>query len=952
MLTPIEVIRRGNPFLSILRETASLRDPPQPPSPSHNCSCGNSRLLKVICVYFERLKEIELRVCPCAPAAHQLMQRALFPCAPVFPTLAVDLSLLKFVKSLFLRLPPNMTGWCEALEEFLESRGYRLGTQLSLYQEGLRRRFSNALRWYTVLRAQTEKFVQTKIDDCRPPDQVLETRASSSSPTSLPPPPPPSPSPDPRSAPTVPDEPDEAAPAVFDEPDEADPAVPDEPDEEILEAQYTRASAYLRMRCPLCFGGEMIHTDDDLPDKIFCCDANFTQKRRKGQSDHDNWAWFHPDTVFISESKIAEMEEQVAAWRANGRGKQRRRDGATNDPEEDHCEDGMAVPNSVLDGCQESFTAADEKREKASTKFFRDTGIMALLCRHDRVLFLANMTSAGEKQHYVLALVKELFQHLPKNITIGLLYDVSCFIHRSCVKHGFIPELLDRITFALAVFHAYGHQWPCQLIYHPRKCKGFGLSDGEGCERFWSLLKKLIPPLRVSGYHQRLLVLDEQVKYLDTKSLLGLGMWLNRRWQRCESMKREAEDHLLRDGVDMEVLKAEWEAQVRTQTKPAPRRTQKEGQKAVEAILALQKLAETYRTEERELQKALFEGDNPIVETQEKLSAVRQARADIETRTKRLRSALGVDNRLRLDRLIKDQYLQLRMSARALKTRIRNRVRDRKFEFERLERAYRNVLNDKKLSNHIRAASKRRDPSIIKLVSTYNSLVTQIVTLIGAGKAPRGAKAPSTIDRTGLFELDVDDAIWEDVPDDDSRNSPALWQSDEDVRRGIRLMHQLDRCTEEESHLRQERCALQEWFMEEWECTNRAFEIAENDPDLQYQLSGYRSKLSRLCSNWQGAVSGVPCSRPLPESWGLSQEEVAAILATKVTGSFDLGESEDDIVESDNGSECGEDNAEFIEEIEVQGIVDAYQDQRSDSKLEDADKMYIPSTPKKRRRRD
>jgi hypothetical protein len=51
----------------------------------------------------------------------------------------------------------------------------------------------------------------------------------------------------------------------------------------------------------------------------------------------------------------------------------------------------------------------------------------------------------------------------------------------------------------LSIFHAYGHQWPCQLIYHPRKCIGFGLSDGEGCERFWSSIRRLIPNLRVSG---------------------------------------------------------------------------------------------------------------------------------------------------------------------------------------------------------------------------------------------------------------------------------------------------------------------------------------------------------------------------------------------------------------------------------------------------------------------
>lgn len=30
---------------------------------------------------------------------------------------------------------------------------------------------------------------------------------------------------------------------------------------------------------------------------------------------------------------------------------------------------------------------------------------------------------------------------------------------------------------------------------------GFGLSDGEGCERFWSTLKRLIPSLRISGVH-------------------------------------------------------------------------------------------------------------------------------------------------------------------------------------------------------------------------------------------------------------------------------------------------------------------------------------------------------------------------------------------------------------------------------------------------------------------
>ena len=182
------------------------------------------------------------------------------------------------------------------------------------------------------------------------------------------------------------------------------------------------------------------------------------------------------------------------------RGERRRARASRTGPEDDRYEEGMRVPVSVLDGCGESFVAADEKCEKASTRFFTDTGLMALLCRHDHVLWIVNLTSAGEKQHYALALLDRLFKHLPRQMTVGLLYDIGCQLERSCRKWNLLDDsILSRISFAVAVFHAYGHQWPCQIIYHPRKREGFGLSDGEGCERLWSSLKQLIPPLRVSG---------------------------------------------------------------------------------------------------------------------------------------------------------------------------------------------------------------------------------------------------------------------------------------------------------------------------------------------------------------------------------------------------------------------------------------------------------------------
>jgi hypothetical protein len=200
--------------------------------------------------------------------------------------------------------------------------------------------------------------------------------------------------------------------------------------------------------------------------------------------------------VFVSPDIISSMEEVVNERRPSKTKGQTTEQSAQMS---DGYEGSMKVPISALNECGESFLAADEKRQKASTQFFSDTGAISLLCRHDRVLWLANLISAGEKQHYALALIQRLFESLPPNIRVGILYDIACQLHRSCVKWGFLDQFQDRMTFAVSVFHAYGHQWPCQLIYHPRKCVGFGLTDGEGCERFWSSITQLISSLRVAG---------------------------------------------------------------------------------------------------------------------------------------------------------------------------------------------------------------------------------------------------------------------------------------------------------------------------------------------------------------------------------------------------------------------------------------------------------------------
>ncbi|KAI6147069.1 hypothetical protein BKA82DRAFT_4330009 [Pisolithus tinctorius] len=420
----------------------------------------------------------------------------------------------------------------------------------------------------------------------------------------------------------------------------------------------------------------------------------------------------------------------------------------------------MRVPISVLDGCRDSFHAADEKCEKASTRFFADTGLMALLCRHDHVLWLVNMTSAGEKQHYALVLLKHLFEHLPTTATVGLLYDIGCQLECSCHKWKLLDEgILSRLKFGISVFHAYGHQWPCQIVYHPCKCVGFGVSDGEGCEQLWSSLKMLIPILQVSGYHQRLFVLDNQIHHFDKKSFTALGQWLNKKWSLCKSKKTMALGALHALHVDMQTLQEEWAAQ--------GSQGRRNHQSHVDQL-------------EMDLHNDCV---NDIIDFNLQLTATQASLSKATQALRQKKSALGVSVQT-------DLYL-LRNNKECLC--------QCKFEFEWLEQSSKNSINENNLQSHVKSSIKQQEPAISKLVTSYNTLCDELM-------APPGAISPFPIPPKGIFQL-------EDVGLAEGCANPPSWLADEAVRKGIRLMLEVDRCNEEERRLSRERSACRNGFL-------------------------------------------------------------------------------------------------------------------------------------------
>ncbi|CAK5284042.1 unnamed protein product [Mycena citricolor] len=615
-------------FLDLLHRTTQLRNMENAVALSRPCKCGVQRELKVFLLTWHEIEEVTLNTCPCCRATHQLVSRGFFPSSPVEPRLGVDMRLLEFASELSLNMAPNNRAFTKSVESCLDTLGFKLPNR-----DAIRRQFSNAHEWYNFLRHQVNHQLDHILDAIRedlvaeekgktqdkrpatpivahlvPPDQTpnplprkrgrdifdsslpisLTKRSrqthyplpTSSAPpsrrlsparASFPPSSPPASSTAPMTSP--------ARPSALSLPPSSPAASSSGQDDRngypfAPPPERDRPSEYLRSRCPACFGGKWEDARLALA-CILCGDANFTQKRNKDRGRRDP-SRSHPESSFVSDDLTAGMAEWVEGIRPH---KAASKAAA---PEGDDVIEApdIPLPRSVLNECERSFAAADEARTTVNSAFFDDKGLMGISCRHDNLLFLANIKTPGERQFYMFALLEAIFQHLPRHFVIGFLYDIACQLQRSACKYGFLPpEYMERMQWAVSVLHSYGHGAACQATYHPRRRTLFGYSDGEGLERFWHSLSHLVSYLRVCGYHKRRYTLDAQIVRLHKNNLKKLGSWLARRYLDCADHHRHAQaglDEILKnraDGglkIEMELLRSQHKKQVDTLAKPLP----------------------------------------------------------------------------------------------------------------------------------------------------------------------------------------------------------------------------------------------------------------------------------------------------------------------------------------------------------------------------------------------
>ncbi|CAD6982383.1 unnamed protein product [Tilletia controversa] len=273
----------------------------------------------------------------------------------------------------------------------------------------------------------------------------------------------------------------------------------------------------------------VIGSHADAPQVIIALDGNFTQKRRK-RKDPVSMQPF-PPRRFLSAKQVSEAERALRAAKGTN-------------PDKDNC---IAQIRAVNSGTATSASSP-----------FEVTGIMGACCRHDVPLVLCDITTPGERHYYATALIQAIVRAIPHMTHLGIAYDIGCRFDPSTRVKDLLGEQVQ-ISWAVPIFHVYGHTYTCQMRYNPRNIEGFGLTDGEGMERVWSGLSNLIPTTRSMSRGERRFNLEQRCDHLAVERRINMFKSLKARRKRMEQVITKAQN-ILGPNFDLTCVPAQFQA--------------------------------------------------------------------------------------------------------------------------------------------------------------------------------------------------------------------------------------------------------------------------------------------------------------------------------------------------------------------------------------------------------
>ncbi|OAV86558.1 hypothetical protein PTTG_03307 [Puccinia triticina 1-1 BBBD Race 1] len=541
------------------------------------------------------------------------------------------------------------------------------------------------------------------------------------------------------------------------------------------------------LSCPACFGPQPLDSSmypETTRDRlVVCLDGNFQHRHHSNAS--RNHEQLRTPRIFLQQTDVDKAKELI-----------REKEMLDNTPEQ-------------VDRCAESHKAADDKRNESTWKGCDDTGLMGCCCRHDSAIYLANIHKSGEQRCFPLALIQRLLSVVEPNRPVGILYDIGCSMDKFINLRNILPEDRPRIKFGTSVFHAYVHNWMCQLAYHPRFNKGWGLSDGEGLERMWSYLSKLVSPLRYATRNHRLGSLAHRLAHHNKRGIRQLSYWMRKKFNKAVQRRRETRQTLAtllskrnpHSSSGRNYTKAffmrQWSAQ----------RSFQADHTDVEELRMKRMVAMYQRENVIELMRCRLRNPRLLWATE---SEVQDLLDSLEAESEKLRDEIN--------ELAGENEPASNVEERKMRLLLWSAKSDLFVEAVHL-RAERQPLLDSK-NNSLRLGTKRKEkifkainarrPAIVKVINEYNLRYSQYkLKFPNQNDLESGEDHPLTYER--LTAMSLDDAFWNNGL---FYHCDAPWAIDSDVREGITCVLILSRAEEEFELIAQELVRMMAWAIE------------------------------------------------------------------------------------------------------------------------------------------
>lgn len=525
-------------------------------------------------------------------------------------------------------------------------------------------------------------------------------------------------------------------------------------------------------QCPSCFGPKKSDEVSSLDgtDAIIAMDGNFQHRHHHFASTDVPSESDYP-SIFITPSQINAHENQIQSTNEEAAG--------------------------VQSTCSDSHKAANDVRNSASWDKFDDTGLFGCCCRHDIPLTLNNIEGTGEKLYYPISILDDILNDFT-NKKFGLLYDIGCHLDAHVKKRDLLGNHIDRVAFGTSVFHAYVHNWACQIKYNPRYNTDWGLADGEGMERLWSQLSDLVGPLRSATRIHRLHAIACQCNYYTSNLKQGAVDWMHRHLQQAIDSMEECQvklqeiygrfNHFSDECYTSQFFEAQWIAE---RSYYGNRDHVKEEQK-----IELGKLLA--------LEQDLIEEWEEIRSPEESLACVRSMR-EIQLKIEQQRQRIGA-NELLAGLTPESESLFLKVWW--AKTNLRQKFLALLEEKRPLDAVRKGVASKLGTDGKERLiiAIRKRTAALQAVLNTYNRHLDafhlafpQLTTL-------------KKIEYDELMSLDADSSFWSDGV---FTNKEEPWAVDADTQDGMRLLARLTRCEEEVRRIGQEIRRAARWAITE-----------------------------------------------------------------------------------------------------------------------------------------